>query len=283
MVKAVVTLRTLVRDCLFVNWALPAATLPAPPAPLRWQRYSWQGEDYVFASVLLFHQEGLHLPNLPRLRFSYPQCNVRLNVLDEEGVPSVLFRKMLMPVWVAPGARLWTRQPVASASLHFPRPSRNGGPGPWLWRVRRGDTLEVRAWPGSPETGHGPRLGTWEETVRYFQDRRRGYAVEAGKLGKIEASHPPVPVWPMRAELAPTGLLGRILALPGGAPLPPLHSCWLAPEIPFVFELVSVPKMAVAPGMPQAAASRTAAARAGRAHPAPEEAVPGREPVAAGG
>src|SRR6202035_544612 len=105
-------LRTTVRDCLFLNWALPAAALPAPVAPLRYQLHSWQGEDYVFASALLFYQEGLHLPALPLLWVSFPQLNVRLYVLDGEGVPAVLFRRMLMPAWLAPGVRLVTGQPA---------------------------------------------------------------------------------------------------------------------------------------------------------------------------
>ena len=96
-------LQTTVRDCLYLNWALPAESLPEPPAPLRYQLHLWQGRYWVFASALLFHQDALHLTALPRLRFGYPQLNVRLYMLDEDGVPSVLFRRMLMPAWVVPG------------------------------------------------------------------------------------------------------------------------------------------------------------------------------------
>src|SRR4029079_191795 len=71
-------LRTLVRDCLFLNWALPASALPEPASPLRYQLHSWQGEDWVFASAVLFHQEGLHFEGLPLPRLSYPQFNLRL-------------------------------------------------------------------------------------------------------------------------------------------------------------------------------------------------------------
>src|SRR4029079_18388565 len=109
-------LQSVVRDCLYLNWALPAAALPEPPAPLRYQLHaSPGGEEVVFATALLFHPEGLHLDGLPLPRLSYPQCNLRLNVLDGDGMPSVLFRCMLMPSWMTPGARLLTHQPVAAA------------------------------------------------------------------------------------------------------------------------------------------------------------------------
>ncbi len=179
-------LRTTVRDCLYLNWAFPAESLPAPPAPLRYQLHSWQGRDHVFASALLFHQDSLHFTGLPRLKFRYPQLNVRVYVLDEEGVPSVLFRKMLMPAWVAPGVRLMTHQPASRARLSFPRPSRSVNGGPWLWRAQHKGHMEVKAWQDSPKVGEGPRLGSWDQAVRYFQDRPRGYALASDRLHRID-------------------------------------------------------------------------------------------------
>ena len=250
-------LRTTVRDCLYLNWAFPAEALPPPPSPLRYQRHVWQGRDYVFASALLFHQDSLHLTALPSLKFGYPQLTVRLYVLDDEGVPSVLFRRMLMPAWVAPGVRLITHQPAARAHLRFPRPSSNGG-GPWEWSAERHKgRLEVRAWPGSPLVGEGPRLGSWEESVRYFQERPRGYALASGRLQRISADHPAVAIWPMRAEVQGDVLLPRLLDLAPGTHWPGLHSVWLCPEIPFVFELGLVLRIPAAPAtMPQPAAGR---------------------------
>ncbi len=249
-------LRTTVRDCLYLNWAFPAEALPPPPAPLRYQRHLWQGRDHVFASALLFHQDALHFTALPSLKFGYPQLNVRLYVLDEEGTPSVLFRRMLMPGWVAPGVRLITHQPAARARLRFPHPSRNGG-GPWLWSAERKGRFEVRAWPDSPAVGEGPRLGSWEESVRYFQERPHGYALASGELQKISApTHPAVPIWPMQAEVSGNGLLPRLLDLAPGTPWPGLHSVWLCPEIPIVFELGLVLRVPAAPVMPQPAAGR---------------------------
>ena len=134
-------LQMTVRDCLYLNWALPAEALPEPPAPLRYQVHTWQGQDWVFASALLFHQDAVHLAALPLLRVGYPQFNLRFYVLDKEGIPSVLFRRMLMPAWVAPGVRLVSHQPALAARLDFPRPSADAGDGPWSWRVERGGTL----------------------------------------------------------------------------------------------------------------------------------------------
>jgi uncharacterized protein DUF2071 len=253
------TFESVVRDCLYLNWALPAAALPPLRPPLRYQLHPFQGEDHVFVSAVLFRQERLHLPSLPRLRLSYPQLNLRLYVLDGDGFPSVLFRRMLMPLWLAPGVRLVSRQPAAAARFRFPRPSRDPGVGEWRWRVKKGESLEVRAWQDSPLVGYGPRLGNFEQTVEYIAQRPRGYAVEDGQLHRVEARHPRVTVWPLRAELASADLLPRLLPLTHGAVWPPLHSAWLCPEIPFVFELGYAPKRQVAPTLSQAAASRSAA------------------------
>jgi hypothetical protein len=171
---------------------------------------------------------------------------------------------MLMPSWVVPGVRLITHQPASRARLAFPRPSRQLGSEPWRWRVERGGSLEVRAWQDSPMIGEGPRIGTWEQTVRYFYERPRGYAENAGALHRIEAHHPSTDTWPLRVELSGGEMLARLLALNGHATngagealrWPGLHSAWLCPEIPFVFELALVPRVPVAPGIPQPAAGR---------------------------
>ncbi len=276
-------LESRVRDCLYLNWAVPVSALPEPLFPLRYQTRTWQGEDYTFVSALLFQQAGLHLSNLPLLRLSHPQCNLRLAVLDGDGIPSVLFRKMLLPSWMAPGVRLVTRQPAASAHLDFPRPSRQPGEGEWQWRVtsrRRGAALEVTARLASPAvaggsggglTGVGPCLGSWEETVEYFLERPRGYGEEDGTLHRIEASHPArqeVAIWPLSAEVTEDDLLPALVPLANGNGWPPLHSCWLCPEIPFVFEMSAEPRPVAAPVVPQAAASRGAVgARAGQVVP----------------
>jgi Uncharacterized conserved protein (COG2071) len=252
-------LRTVVRDCLFLNWALPAASLPAPPAPLRYQLHDWQGVEHVFASALLFHHDAVRWQALPLVRIGYPQLNVRLYVLDGDGVPAVLFLRELMPGWVAPGVRLISRHPAASARLDFPRPSRHPGDGSWLWRVRRGDSMTVRAALHSPMVGQGPQVGGWDETVRYFQDRPRGYAQHAGSLHRTYAAHPPSQaVWPLAAAVEQgDALLRRLLPIAPDAAMPALHSSWLCPEMPFAIALDLMPRVQpVVNGMPHPAAGR---------------------------
>ncbi len=260
-------LRMTVRDCLYLNWALPAESLPDPPPPLRYQLHTWEGRDWVFASALLFRQEAVSLSALPLLRVSYPQFNLRFHVLDADGVPSVLFRRMLMPGWMAPGVRLVSHQPAFAARLDFPRPSADAGDGPWLWRVVCGGTLDVRAWRDNSAVSSplaGPRLGSWDETVSYFQARPRGYtASSGGALRRIDVRPAADPVWPLRAEVvAGSELLPHLFRLPAnGLEWPALHSAWLCPELPFAFEPVMVPREAtLSRGMPQPAAGRVAGA-----------------------
>lgn len=264
-------LRMTVRDCLYLNWALPAEVLPDPPAPLRYQFHTWEGRDWAFASAVLFHQDAVRLAALPLIRVGYPQFNLRFYVLDAQGTPSVLFRRMLMPGWVAPGVRLVSHQPAFAARLDFPRPALDAGDGPWRWRVEHGGTFEVRAWrDGSAVSSAsgvdaGPRLGSWSDTVSYFQLRPRGYAENSGgSLRRIDVRKPPAisGAWPLRAEVAGEELLPDLFLLPReGFPWPPLHSAWLCPEVPFAFELALAPKeVAVPQGMPQPAAGRVAGA-----------------------
>ncbi|HXU45742.1 MAG TPA: DUF2071 domain-containing protein [Thermoanaerobaculia bacterium] len=255
-------IRSLVRDCLCLNWALPRAGLPELPAALRYQTHAWEGEDVAFASALLFHHERVHWQALPALKLSYPQMNVRVYVLDEEGIPSVLFLRMLLPAWVFPGARLLSGSPAAVGQLDFPRPSQHPDADAWVWRAARGRRLEVAARTASPDLGAGPHFGSWERTIEFFHARPRGYSLDSDGPRRIEASHPPVAVWPARAEIAEGALLADCLGL-AGRELPPLHSCWICPEIPFTFDLVLAPRLAVPHGVPHPAASR-AAIRDGR-------------------
>lgn len=261
-------LRTLVRDALFLNWALPLAAAPPPPEPLRYEVHEADGDDgggeRVFASLVLFRQQGLRIAGLPFLRASYPQLNFRFYVLDGERMPSVLFRRMLVPAWVAPAARLLARQPTQPAVFRYPRPSADPEGDGWRWEVHQGRSLTVtvrRAAPGSSlRPGAGPRLGDWKSTVRYIAGRQRGYSLLGDSLRRIEAEHPSPAVWPVAAELGERSLLESCLRLAGedgeGDGWPPLHSAWLCPEIPFVFELSEAPAAELRTGrIPQAAAS----------------------------
>lgn len=250
-------IETQLRDGLVLNWALPEDVLPALPSSLRYQRHVEEGEGRVFVSAVLFHHERLHWPALPQVRLSWPQMNVRICVLDDEGVASLLIRRIFLPAWAFPGARLFAGPPVAAARLDFPRPSDRLEAGEWLWRAACGARFAVSAKPASPEVGAGPRLGSWERTVRYFHDRPRGYTLYPDGLRRMDVSHPPVSIWPVHAELRETGLLAASLGLADSA-LPPLHSSWLVPEVRFSFELALTPRLIVPQRVPHPAASRAA-------------------------
>ncbi len=229
-------LQTVVRDCLYLNWALPAASVPPAPAPLRYEEHGWQGGAVVFASALLFRQERLHLPRIPLLRLSYPQFNLRLYVIDGDGVPAVLFRTVLVPGWVVPSMRVVADQPAQSGQFDYPRPSKTPGDEGWRWRVRRRGELRVVARQQAPCPGHGPSLGSWERLTRFFNQRRRGYFEGPLGLKRVDARHEASAFWPLEVEVETGSLLDQCLPLADAAwPLP--HSAFLCPEIPFVFEL----------------------------------------------
>ncbi len=229
-------LQTVVRDCLYLNWALPASSVPPAPAPLRYEEQPWADGRVVFASALLFRQDRLHLPKIPLVRLSYPQANLRLYVLDADGVPAVLFRTVLVPRWVVPSMRVVADQPALSAQFDYPRPSKTPDEEAWRWRVRRGGELRVIARPSAPGPGHGPSLGSWERLTRFFNQRRRGYFEGPAGLKRVDASHEASAFWPLEAEVEAGSLLDDCLPLAGASwPLP--HSAFLCPEIPFVFEL----------------------------------------------
>jgi hypothetical protein len=234
-------LRTIVRDCLYLNWAFPSPAMPPPPPPLRYEIHRHAGEDWVFVSALLFRQAGLHLPNLPMPRLSYPQFNLRAYVLDADGVPSVLFWRMLVPGWVVPGARLVGRQSADSARFEYPEPPAFCGEGAARWRVRAEGELVVEARPGPPAIGEGPRLASWDVLVDTLRQRPRGYGSRGRELARISTSHPAVEIVPVTASLGASSLL-RASAPPIGVDVwPALHSAWLCPAIPFAFDFGLVP------------------------------------------
>ncbi len=253
--------KTTARNCLYLNWALPVARMPVLPPPLRYEVHELSGERFAFLSALFFRHQGLGLAGLPLLRLAYPQLNVRVYVVDREGIPGVLFRRMLVPVWVLPGMRLVSKHPATAARLHYPR-SGNRHPGDefWHWRAETAEgRLTVRARASSPCLGAGPNLGSWPQMVDYFRQRPLGYSLASDGLRRIETSHPAVPVWPMKAQVEETSLLESCL---GHRPWPELHSAFLCPEIPFIFEL-DAPKIKVlkAPTSPIKAATGPAMLR----------------------
>lgn len=255
-------MRSILRDCLFLNWALPVDRLPEPPAPLRYQPHLWQGSSYTFASALLCHRDA-PLPGSVHLGF--PQLTLRYTVFDGDSVPALLCQQVVMPLWVVPGMRLLGAPAVTSARLSFPRPSRSVETDHWTWRVERGGELEIAARLSSPWAGEGPSLGSWEQTVRYFQERPRAYAREEdGGVRRLPVRTPSSAVWPLQVELSGEDLLARWL-LPGGngsnghsPALPRLHSSWLCPEAPLAFAPGTVPALLRPQSIPQPAVGRVA-------------------------
>ena len=231
------TVRTVVRDCLYLNWAFPTPALPALPEPLRYEAHTSEGASLVFGSALLFRHEHLHVAGLPFLRLSYPQFNFRFYVTDHEGVPSVFLHRLLVPHWVVPSSRWLAGQPAVGGRFSYPAPTVEADAGSWSWQVHREASLKLTACQGSPQAGMGPSLGSWERMTTYFRQRRRAYLVTAGGLRSVETSQRSVPIWPLSVEMQERHLLDLCLPLPENTPWPELHSAWLCPEIPFVFEL----------------------------------------------
>lgn len=231
------TLRTVVRDCLYLNWAFPATVLPVLPEPLRYEEHVVDAGAFVFGSALLFRHQHLHVAGLPFLRLSYPQFNFRLYVTDHEGVPSIFLHRLLVPHWVVPSTRWLAGQPAVAGRFHFPSPAEETELGSWQWEVHRESSLKLKASQSAPQVGSGPSLGSWERTTSYFRQRRRAYLVTAGGLRSVETRQRSVPIWPLSIEILDRRLLESCLSLPEPRAWPELHSAWLCPEIPLVFEL----------------------------------------------
>jgi len=258
-------LRSRLRECLCLNWAVPVENLPPPPEPLRYQLHAAGGSDFVLASVLLFRHEEVQPELLPLFRFSFPQLNLRTYVLDDQDVPAVLFAAILVPPWVVPSAVLVGGQPARRARFEH-RGEPGSGAGSWRWRVRaptpatRGGgaargaansaALDCVAELGSPKVGEGPQIGTWQQTVDFVRLRNRGYARSRSGLKRIETEQPAVAVSPVDVELRDAELPRLLLGAPSW---PGLHSAWVCPEMTMRFDLaperaLALPRQAPVPG-----------------------------------
>lgn len=263
-------LRTVVRDCLYLNWAFPLESLPRLPSPLRYEEHQDRDRRCAFGSAILFRHEHLHLAGLPFLRVSYPQFHFRLYVRDHEGVPSVFFWRVLVPKWVVPSARWVGRQPAEAGRFDYPRPSAHVERGQWSWEVRRDGCLRLQARPSSPLLGSGPSLGSWERTVRYFRQRRRAYVQGSQGLRVVETAHRSEALWPIQVAFEDRRLLNSCLGLAAEAKWPDLHSAWLCPEVPYIFELCNDPvreslRRSTVPAAPGAVMFRSPDSRSRRA------------------
>jgi hypothetical protein len=248
-----VVLKTIGRDCLFLNWALPASTLPALAPPLRYDSLHADGRQTVFLSAALFRQQILDIPGVRFPKVSYPQLSLRLCTVDGEGMPSFYLCKLLLPAWVLPSVRLVARQQAHTALFDYPPQGAQPVERPLSWQVRKRDRLEVAARAGTTAAGPGPSLGSWEQAVTYFQRRNRWYFGGPDGLRRLEVESRDAQAVPVAASVVEAGLLGACLAggVEGGWPA--LHSAWFSPEIPFVFKLgwageAALPRRVPAPG-----------------------------------
>jgi len=204
--------------------------LAEPPAPLRYDVREWQGGEVVIASGLLFRHRRVRFRFLPLARISYPQFQLQLCTIDQDGTPSVLIQSILLPVWVAPGARWIADQPARTADFSYPRPGSSVA-GRSEWRVSRNSALVVEAEPGSPSVGVGPQLGSWERTVSYMCRRPVAYAIGARGLHHLSFEGGADNVLPMKAVVKNKDLLNRCLGTESEMPWPELHSAWLCPPM----------------------------------------------------
>ncbi len=234
-------LRTLARDCLYVNWSLPRRFAPAIPLPLRYEEHEDAGESHVFVSALLFRLTELRLGAIPGGRLAYPQANVRVYVRDQDDQPAVFYLRTLVPIWVVPGARFLNRLPVEVGRLRYPRPSRHRGTGAWRWtvgcRVSPPSSLAIHAELTTPLLGPGPRLGPWERTVSHFRSRARGYVLDGAEVRAVAPANASTDVWPLTAEVEDAGLMAATVSEAPTEIWRRPHSSWLCPEVPFRFEL----------------------------------------------
>jgi hypothetical protein len=221
-----VDLETELRDALWVNWALPARALPAPPPPLVLERLGRGDDEVGFVSLVCFRQRRLRLAVLPIVPLSFPQCNLRLLVRDAERVAAVYLLRELVPAWVVPMARLVGGQPASAAV--FDIACEPGGE--QRWRLSAGRPLALSAGPGAPSPS-APLAGSWPDTVAYFRDRPRAYLGSGRKMRRAETEHPRADAVPMRVEvLDESWLAARMPQVPAGLWLRP-HSAFLIPSV----------------------------------------------------
>ena len=238
-------LETIGRDCLFLNWALPADVLPELEAPLRYDQHGWRGGSYVFLSAALFRQQVLDLPRVRFPKLTYPQLSLRLCTLDGDGMPSFYLCSVLLPAWVLPSARWVSRKQARKAAFSYPRRGADLGEAALRWTVKSRAVLDVRACAGLAAPGEGPSLGSWQQAVTYFQRRERWYFSSGDGLRRLKVRSREIQATPVAAEVVDDSLLGACLGEQPEAAWPALHSAWFSPEIPFVFEMGQAKKSAL--------------------------------------
>ncbi len=252
-------LETALADALYLNWAVPLAALPPPPAGLRYDGSERDGESLAFFSLVLFRQVGLHLHGMSWLGLSYPQVNARLYVRDAVQTASVLLVRQLVPGWVVPIGRLAGGQPFSAAVCEFPggaprvrsskaAEDRFDSEREWRWRVAAGALFSVTARIGTPA---GARPGgngreSWEAEVEFFRDRTRAYWRQGGALRRVETEHPATTVLPVRAQVERADWLETFLPFAPSQGWTALHSAFLVPRVQLSFAFGSARELPVA-------------------------------------
>jgi len=241
---------TVLEDALYLSWAVPLEAVPSPPAPLRLERLPGPEGDRALITLVLFRQAGIRAEALGWPRLSYPQVNLRVAVLDEEAVPSVLLLRELVPAWVVPIARTAGGQPASAALFDFPAPAPTGLLELRTWSFAAGARFEVRAQAGAP-----PIAGAvgFPAAVGRVRDRPRAYLPAGGRLRRIEREHAPAEAVPAAAQVVRAEWLTA--RLPGVDPgnWGQLWSAFLVPTARLRFELeepraAALPAQVPAPG-----------------------------------
>lgn len=241
---------TVLEDALYLSWAVPFEAVPSPPAPLRLERFPGPEGDRALITLVLFRQAGIRAEALGWPRLSYPQVNLRLAVLDEEAIASVLLLRELVPAWVVPIARTAGGQPASAALFGFPAPAPAGLLEPRTWSFAAGTRFEVRAQAGAPPAGGAV---SFPSAVGRVRDRPRAYLPAGGRLRRIEREHAPAEAVPAAAEVVRSEWLSA--RLPGVDPgcWSQLWSAFLVPTARLRFELeepraAALPAQVPAPG-----------------------------------
>jgi hypothetical protein len=240
--------RAEIRDCLVLNWALPRSAAPDPPEALRYDVREGVDGPFVFASTLLCRQSRLELESVPVPWIDAPVAQIHFCTLDEDGVPSVLIRAVMVPRWLAPGAHWVVRQPAKAARMTFPRTVE--GATEWRWEVERRGRLVVDGSLQAPYPGSGPEIGSWEETVAYFRRRAVGYFESFGSLRRLELRRSKSDVTPVRAEILEDGLVSSCLTGEASKASASLHSAWLSSAMSVSYESDSAKRVRVGSRVP---------------------------------
>ncbi len=229
---------TRARDALHLNWAVPQASLPEPPRPLRLQTLEVDGQRCGFVSAVLFWHEAERHSLWSMLHVPHPELHLRFAVLDGEGLPGTFLWREMAPFWAQAGLWLAGRS-GRSARFSYPRSlSEPGGEASWRWRVAGEGPLAVTARLGSGSAA--APFHSFDEVVAFFC-RRRFYVGGRYGLERSDVSRVKGAPWPLSVEMEEDGLLRRLF---GPADWPGLHSAFLCAEASLVFELAGVPEIA---------------------------------------